>query len=106
MDDPTTADVAAAFKYLTNLESGFPRVPEEAELNEFRKAIQDGRMKTVSAPWAFIMSVNMNGSASNRGTAVDRRMLLTISMRSFSPPSSFAKNCRVVLRRKWLINAE
>lgn len=83
MDDPTTPDVAAAFEYLTNLESGFPRVPEEAELNEFRKAIQDGRMKTVSTPWAFIMSVNMNGSASNRGTAVDRRMLLTIIMRSF-----------------------
>ncbi|XP_044174541.1 uncharacterized protein LOC114963619 [Acropora millepora] len=83
MDDPTIAEVAAAFKNLTNLKSGFLRVTREAELNKVRKAIQDARMKTASTPWAFIMSVNMNGSASNRGTAVDRRTLLTIIMRSF-----------------------
>lgn len=80
MDDPTIADVAAALAYLTKSES---RIPEEAELNEVRKAIQKARMKTASAPCAFIMSVNMNGSASNRGTAVDRRMLLKIIMRNF-----------------------
>lgn len=84
MDDPTIAEIEAAFRYLTISESGFLREPEEAELNEFRKNIQDARMKTASTPWAYIMSVNMGaGSASNRGPPVDRRMLLRIIMRSF-----------------------
>ena len=84
MDDPTIAEIEAAFRYLTISESGFLREPEEAELNEFRKNIQDARMKNASTPWAYIMSVNMGaGSASNRGPPVDRRMLLRIIMRSF-----------------------
>ena len=78
MNNPTIAEVAAAYVYL--LESG---AVEEKELLEFRKAIQDARMKTASTPWAFIMSVNMDGKVSKRGATDDRRMLLRLIMRNF-----------------------
>lgn len=84
MNDPTIAEFAADLVYL--LESG--EVKEE-KLLEFKKAIQDARMKTASTPWAFIMSVNMSAGKSKakvnkRGAkADDRRMLLRFIMRNF-----------------------
>ena len=83
MNDPTIAEVRAAFLYL--LKSG---AVKEEELLEFRKAIQDARMKTASTPWAFIMSVNMSAGEIDEVTEWgakphDQRMLLRFIMRSF-----------------------
>lgn len=89
MDDPTIAEVAAALTFLEeDLKGGKPK---EAELYEFRKAIQDARLKNASTPWALTMTVNMNGPASIRGSTDDRWMLLTLIVHNVFPSLIFCQ---------------
>ena len=73
-------DISAAFTFLLReVEEG---KIEESELPEeeakLKKAIQDARLKWVTTPSYFILTVNMNG----KGIVADRRKLLSIIMRN------------------------
>ena len=53
--------------------------------NDLNKSILKARLKTSENPSYFVMTINMNGSASGRGGAQKRRDLLSIILRSAFP---------------------
>lgn len=87
MDDPTISEGFEAVKFLElikhHTEEGddVDSIPKEEKFNEFKKSIQDGRLKSASSPSYFIMTINMN-SPKKRVTE-KRRRFVSIIMRSF-----------------------
>ena len=58
---------------------------KEEILNYLNKSILEARLKTSENPSYFVMTINMNGSASGSGGAQKRRDLLSIILRSAFP---------------------
>ena len=54
---------------------------KEKKFLEFKKAVQDARLKSASCPSYFIMTINMNSPKS--GVTEKRRRFVSIIMRSF-----------------------
>lgn len=87
MDDPTISEGFEAVKFLElikhHTEEGddVDSIAKEEKFNEFKKSIQDGRLKSASSPSYFIMTINMN-SPKKRVTE-KRRRFVSIIMRSF-----------------------
>ncbi|KAJ7375756.1 hypothetical protein OS493_039074 [Desmophyllum pertusum] len=59
----------------------------EKEIQKFKQSI----LKSASPPSYFIMTINMNGPASGKGTAHKRRMLVSIIIRCFCPDIIFCQ---------------
>ena len=75
MDDPTIAELTANSPDTSPL--------TESEKIEWKKDIQNARLKSSSLPRFFVMTVNMNGTATGKGVVDDRRMLLSKILGNF-----------------------
>ena len=81
MEDPTVFE--GVFGNLKQqIEAG---ANNEEILNNLNKSILEARLKTSENPSYFVMTINMNGSASGSGGAQKRRDLLSIILRSAFP---------------------
>ncbi|KAJ7325364.1 hypothetical protein OS493_029915 [Desmophyllum pertusum] len=80
MDDPTIFEDYSAFlqNVMEQIKAGGD--PDSImKKEEFKKSIQDARLKSASSPSYFIMTINMNG----KGITDRRVMLVSIIMRCF-----------------------
>ena len=81
MEDPTVFE-RVFDNLIQQIEAG---ATNEEISNDLNKSILEARLKTSENPSYFVMTINMNGSASVRGGAQKRRDLLSIIMRSAFP---------------------
>ena len=87
MDDPTITESLESAEFLDlincNIEEGdnVDSMAKKKKFLDFKKAIQDARLKSASCPSYFIMTINMDSPKS--GVTEKRRRFLSIIMRSF-----------------------
>ena len=81
MEDPTVFE-GVFDNLIQQIEAG---ANNEEISNDLNKSILEARLKTSENPSYFVMTINMNGSASVRGGAQKRRDLLSIILRSAFP---------------------
>ena len=81
MEDPTVVE-GVFDNLIQQIEAG---ATNEEISNDLNKSILEARLKTSENPSYFVMTINMNGSASVRGGAQKRRDLLSIILRSAFP---------------------
>ena len=72
MDDPTISVGIGFAKFLKLAEeriragADVDSITKEKEFTEFKKSVQDGRLKSASSPSYFIMTINMNSPECGR----------------------------------------
>ena len=81
MEDPTVFE-GVFDNLIQQIEAG---ANNEEISNDLNKSILEARLKTSENPSYFVMTINMNGSASGSGGAQKRRDLLSIILRSAFP---------------------
>ena len=84
MEDPTISVGIEFAKFVEEhieADADVDSITMKKEFTEFKKSVQDGRLKSASSPSYFIMTINMNSPES--GVTEKRRRLVTILMRSF-----------------------
>lgn len=87
MDDPTIIESLESAEFLDlinrDIEEGddVDLIAKEEKFLDFKKAVQDARLKSASCPSYFIMTINMKSPES--GVTEKRRRFVSILMRSF-----------------------
>ena len=64
---------------------------KEKEFLDFKKAVQDARLKSASCPSYFIMTINMNGKNQGKGTASRRKDLIVSTIKQSSASVIFCQ---------------
>lgn len=87
MDDPTISESPDFAKFYDSVERDIAERDDvdwkaiEKRSLDFKKSVQDARLKSASSPSYFIMTINMNSPKS--GVTEKRRRFVSILMRSF-----------------------
>ena len=94
MDDPTIAELTAL--------AYCPHTPPltESEKIEFKKDIQNACLKSSSLPSYYVMTINMNGTATGKGVVDDRRMLLSKILDNFCASVIFCQELPGFFKKK------